>query len=98
MNNTSLVLGSALHIACADNVANRKEIITLLLENGADPNIEAKSESGLLLKSILAEYITSNGNKEGQELDVDIIELLLRYGAQVIEKSAKLNLKALTKF
>jgi len=78
------VLGSALHIACADNVANRKEIITLLLENGADANIEARSESGLLLKSVLAEYITSNGIKEGQELDSDIIELLLRHGAKVI--------------
>ena len=79
MNNTSLVLGSALHIACADNVPNRFDVLRLLLENGADPNIIVKSEEGLLLQSVIAEYITSNVNN----LSPGIIKLLLRHGAKV---------------
>lgn len=83
VNNTSLVLGSALHIACADNVPNRFDVLRLLLENGADPNIIVKSEEGLLLQSVIAEYITSNVNN----LSPGIIKLLLRHGAKIVLKT-----------
>lgn len=85
MNNTSSVLGSALHVACADNVANRADIVRLLLESGADPNIEALSDNGLMLPGVLCEYITSNGHKE--VLDKDVVDLLLFHGAKVILKT-----------
>ena len=81
VNNTSSILGSALHVACADNVANRADIMRVLLENGGNPNIEARSDEGLLHPSVLAEYITSNGNKD--KLNHDVVDLLLRHGAQV---------------
>ena len=81
VNNTSAILGSALHVACADNVANRSDIVRLLLESGANPNIVAKSDDGLVMPCVLSEYITSNGHKE--QLNLDVIELLLRHGAQV---------------
>ena len=78
MNNTSQVLGSALHIACAENVPNRMDILRLLLENGANPNIVAKSEEGLLLLPVMGEYISSN-----RDFSLDAITLLLRHGAKV---------------
>lgn len=83
VNNTSSVLGSALHIACADNVPNRCDVLKLLLENEANPNIVAKSEEGLLLQPILAEYISSNI----YNLNPDVIKLLLRHGAKVVLKT-----------
>lgn len=82
VNGTSSILGSALHVASADNVANRVDIVRLLLESGANPNIVAKSDEGLLHPSVLAEYITSNGNKE--HLDRGVVNLFLRHGAQVL--------------
>jgi ankyrin repeat protein len=85
VNNTSSILGSALHVACADNIANRADIIRVLLENGANPNIAARSDEGLLHPSVLAEYITSNGNKD--KLSHDVVDLLLRHGAQVSTSS-----------
>ena len=53
----------------------------VLLENGANPNIAARSDEGLLHPPVLAEYITSNGNKD--KLSRDVVDLLLRHGAQV---------------
>lgn len=84
VNGTSSILGSALHVACADNVPHRAAIVRLLLEKGANPNIVARSDEGLLHPSVLGEYITSNGNKE--HLDDDVVDLLLRHGAQVKPK------------
>ena len=80
VNSTSSILGSALHVACADNIPNRFEIIKTLLENGANPNIVARSEDGFLLQPVLGEYISSN-----TVLDPKIIALLLRHGAKVSE-------------
>ncbi|KZS11213.1 Ankyrin repeat domain-containing protein [Daphnia magna] len=85
VNNTSSILGSALHVACADNVANRADIVRLLLENGANPNIAARSDEGLPHPSVLAEYVTSNGNRD--KLDHEVVDLLLRHGAQVVLKT-----------
>jgi hypothetical protein len=62
-----------------------------LLENGADPNIAARSDEGLLHPSVLAEYITSNGNKD--KLSHDVVDLLLRHGAQVSISFPKLREK-----
>lgn len=70
-----------LHVACADNIPNRTAIVRLLLEKGANPNIVAKSDEGLQHPSVLAEYIASNGNKD--MLDHEVVDLLIRHGAQV---------------
>lgn len=78
-------------MACADNIANRADIIRVLLENGANPNIAARSDEGLLHPSVLAEYITSNGNKD--KLGHDVVDLLLRHGAQVSTSFPKLREK-----
>lgn len=81
VNNTTAVLGSTLHVACADNIANQADIVRTLLGTGADPNIVAKSDEGLAFPCVLSEYITSNGHKDS--LNREVIQLLLRYGAQV---------------
>lgn len=81
MNHTSSVLGSALHVACADHVPNRLDVVRVLLENGADPNIVAKSDEGLFLQPVLGEYVTANGQRP--EFDPGVVRLLLRHGAKV---------------
>ena len=83
MNSTSPIIGSPLHVASSDHISHRGEIFEVLLSHGADPNIRIKSEEGPPLKSVLAEYLSSN---EETELDHDIVTLLLKYGAKVCIK------------
>lgn len=85
VNHTSSVLGSALHVACTDHVPNRLDIVRVLLENGADPNIVAKSDEGLLLQPVLGEYVTANGHRP--EFQHDVVRLLLRHGTRVVLKT-----------
>ncbi|XP_072948656.1 ankyrin repeat domain-containing protein 61-like isoform X2 [Epargyreus clarus] len=83
VNASSTVIGTPLHVACSDNISNRKEIIKILLESGADPNLKVYNEDdGAQLRPALAEYIASNA-----EPSADIVSLLLRYGARVIMKT-----------
>ncbi|KAI5640062.1 ankyrin repeats (3 copies) domain-containing protein [Phthorimaea operculella] len=83
VNASSSVIGSPLHVACSDAISNRKEIIKILLESGADPNLKVyNDEDGTQLRPALAEYLASNSEPSG-----DIVGLLLRYGARVIMKT-----------
>ncbi|KAJ8687873.1 hypothetical protein QAD02_023668 [Eretmocerus hayati] len=82
VNATSPIIGSALHVACADNIPNRLQMLTMLLERGADPNLVIRSEEGLSLRPVLAEYVASNENPS-----VEIVSLLLKYGARVVIKT-----------
>lgn len=82
MNATSPIIGSPLHVACADNIPNRLEILSMLLERGADPNLVIRSDDGPALRPVLAEYVASNENPS-----VEVVALLLKYGARVVIKT-----------
>ncbi|KAJ8707814.1 hypothetical protein PYW07_011491 [Mythimna separata] len=83
VNASSSVIGSPLHVACSDNISNRKEIVQILLESGADPNLKVyNDEDATQLRPALAEYLASN-----PEPSAEIVALLLRYGARVIMKT-----------
>lgn len=83
VNASSSVIGSPLHVACSDNITNRKEIVQILLESGADPNLKVyNDEDATQLRPALAEYLASN-----PEPSAEIVALLLRYGARVIMKT-----------
>ena len=82
VNATSPIIGSPLHVACADNIPNRLEILCMLLERGADPNLVIRSDEGLSLRPVLAEYVASNENPS-----VEVVALLLKYGARVVIKT-----------
>ncbi|XP_063898666.1 ankyrin-3 isoform X2 [Helicoverpa armigera] len=83
VNASSSVIGSPLHVACPDNITNRKEIVQILLESGADPNLKVyNDEDATQLRPALAEYLASN-----TEPSAEIVALLLRYGARVIMKT-----------
>lgn len=94
VNRSSPVIGSPLHVACADNIANRYEIVQLLLETGADPNVKVYGEPpepldadghvvrGPQLRPVLVEYLASN-----EQPSFAVIQLLLRHGARVIMKT-----------
>lgn len=79
VNASSPIIGTALHVACADNIPNRLDILQQLLEAGADPNVLVESDEGPPLRPVLAEYLASN---EGQPCAV-VVGMLLRYGAKV---------------
>ncbi|XP_057341944.1 ankyrin repeat domain-containing protein 65-like isoform X4 [Microplitis mediator] len=82
VNESSPIIGSPLHVACADNIPNRLEILCMLLERGADPNLVIRSDEGLSLRPVLAEYVASNANPS-----VEVVALLLKYGARVVIKT-----------
>uniref|UniRef100_A0A1Y1LH82 Uncharacterized protein n=1 Tax=Photinus pyralis TaxID=7054 RepID=A0A1Y1LH82_PHOPY len=85
VNCSSSIIGSPLHVACADNISNRYEIIQMLLKAGADPNVKVFNDSenrNSQLRSVLAEYLASN-----EDPNVTIVNMLLRYGARVIMKT-----------
>ncbi len=83
VNASSSVIGSPLHVACSDNINNRKEIVKILLESGADPNLKVyNDEDATQLRPALAEYLASN-----PEPSEEIVVMLLRHGARVIMKT-----------
>ena len=82
MNSSSPIIGSPLHVVCADNIPNRLELLHLLLVAGADPNMVIESDEGPPLRPVLAEYIASN-----EEPCPSIVHLLLRFGAKVTFQS-----------
>ncbi|CAH2101729.1 unnamed protein product [Euphydryas editha] len=83
VNSSSSVIGTPLHVACSDNISNRNEIVKILLESGADPNLKVYNEDdGAQLRPALAEYLASNS-----EPCAATVALLLRYGARVIMKT-----------
>lgn len=87
VNVSSPLIGSPLHVACADNISNRYEIIEMLLERGADPNLKVFSgddttELHSQLRPVLVEYLASNAHPS-----IRVVHLLIRYGARVIMKT-----------
>lgn len=79
----SPIIGSPLHVACADNIPHRVEIMKMLLSYGSDPNQRVQDEtSSAILRPPLAELLASNENTNFEEL-----RLLLRYGARVVMKT-----------
>ncbi|XP_052123283.1 ankyrin-2-like [Frankliniella occidentalis] len=79
VNASSPIIGTALHVVCADNIPNRLDLLQQLLEAGADPNVLVESDEGPPLRPVLAEYLASN---EAQPCPV-VVSMLLRYGAKV---------------
>ncbi|XP_055599641.1 ankyrin-1-like isoform X1 [Uranotaenia lowii] len=84
VNRSNPIIGSPLHVACADNIPNRVEIMKMLFSYGADPNMRVIGDvaTNAILRPPLAELVASN-------LDVTPAELriLMRYGARVILKT-----------
>ncbi|XP_071441902.1 ankyrin repeat and SOCS box protein 16-like [Hetaerina americana] len=78
------VIGTPLHVACADGIPHCAEILHLLLGLGkADPNLIVDSgDGGPNLRPVLAEYLASNENP-----CPIVLNLLMRYGARVVVKT-----------
>ncbi|EEB10237.1 conserved hypothetical protein [Pediculus humanus corporis] len=81
VNSSSPIIGTPLHVACADNIPNRMDILSILLSRGADPNKVIESD-GITLRPVLAEYIASNA-----ELSSQVVHMLLKFGAKVVMKT-----------
>ncbi|KAG5900304.1 hypothetical protein JTB14_000830 [Gonioctena quinquepunctata] len=85
VNCSSPIIGSPLHVACADNIPRRFDIITMLLKAGADPNLKVYSDEfdrNSQLRPVLVEYLASNENPS-----VAVVHLLIQYGAKVVMKT-----------
>ncbi|CAM1325705.1 Uncharacterised protein g9041 [Pycnogonum litorale] len=83
----SPIIGSPLHIALSDHMDCRRDLVTLLLERGANPNIITLSDTGgggPLIKPPLGEYFISSDFPEKE-----VVRLFLRYGADIIIASQK---------
>nr|XP_045609997.1 poly [ADP-ribose] polymerase tankyrase-2-like isoform X3 [Procambarus clarkii] len=79
---SSPIIGSPLHMACSEGIPNRLEILKLLLEKGANPNLVIVGEDNTPIKPALGEYLASN-----EDPDVEVVNLFLRYGAEVVMQS-----------
>ncbi|KAF7271023.1 uncharacterized protein LOC143194346 isoform X2 [Rhynchophorus ferrugineus] len=85
VNCSSPIIGSPLHVASADGIPNRYEILQMLLKAGADPNLKVFSDEfdpNSQLRPVLVEYIASN-----EHLNVAVINMLIKYGSRVVMKS-----------
>ncbi|XP_045467088.1 poly [ADP-ribose] polymerase tankyrase-1-like [Harmonia axyridis] len=85
VNSSSPLIGSPLHVASADHILNRYEILQMLLKAGANPNLKVFNDINVRnsqLRPVLVEYLARN-----EEPDVRIVDLLLKYGAKVIMKT-----------
>ncbi|KAF2368956.1 Ankyrin repeat-containing domain [Trinorchestia longiramus] len=82
INSSTSLVGSVLHMACSEKVHNRLEVIELLLSRGADPNIVVPGLDGSPILPPLGDYLAAT-----DEHDINVINLLLKYGAEVIIKS-----------
>lgn len=67
-----------MHVACCEGVPSQIEILSLLLEAGADPNLVVESDEGPPLRPVLAEYLANNEKPSHR-----IVSLLIRHGAKV---------------
>lgn len=82
INSSTTLIGSVLHMACSEKVTNRLEVMEFLLARGADPNIIVPGLDGSPMLPPLGDYLAAS-----DEHDSNVINLLLRYGAEVIMKS-----------
>lgn len=65
-------------MACSEGIPNRLEILKLLLERGANPNLVIVGEDNSPIKPALGEYLASNEDPE-----VEVVNLFLKHGAEV---------------
>ncbi|XP_071529685.1 uncharacterized protein [Panulirus ornatus] len=79
---SSPIIGSPLHMACSEGIPNRLEILKLLLEKGANPNLVIVGEDNSPIKPALGEYLASN-----EDPDVEVVNLFLKHGAEVVMQS-----------
>ncbi|XP_042222583.1 transient receptor potential channel pyrexia-like isoform X3 [Homarus americanus] len=79
---SSPIIGSPLHMACSEGIPNRFEILKLLLERGANPNLVIVGEDNAPIKPALGEYLSSN-----ETPDIEVVNLFLRHGAEVVMQS-----------
>ncbi|OQR76187.1 ankyrin-1-like, partial [Tropilaelaps mercedesae] len=85
INTGSPIVGSPLHIALSEHADNSKEIVQLLLDNGADPNfITYTDDQKPFLKPPIGEYFLSTDSFRGHVPREDIIRLLLKFGAKIV--------------
>ncbi|KAK4303667.1 hypothetical protein Pmani_024337 [Petrolisthes manimaculis] len=79
---SSPIIGSPLHMACSEGIPNRMEILQLLLDNGANPNLIIVGEDNKPIKPPLGEYLASN-----EDPDVEVVKMFLKHGAEVVMQS-----------
>uniref|UniRef100_A0A6A7FR83 Ankyrin repeat and KH domain-containing protein mask-like n=1 Tax=Hirondellea gigas TaxID=1518452 RepID=A0A6A7FR83_9CRUS len=82
VNSSTSLVGSVLHMACSEKVHNRLEVLELLLSRGANPNIVVQGLYGTPMLPPLGDYLAAS-----DEHDLNVINLLLRHGTDVIMKS-----------
>lgn len=87
---SSPIIGSPLHMACSEGIPNRLEILKLLLEKGANPNLVIVGEDNSPIKPALGEYLASN-----EDPDVEVVNLFLKHGAEVRLLSKNVHTKYL---
>lgn len=81
-NSVHTYIGSCLHLAACSHLVNQKAIIKMLLEHGADMNLQHKFADGSSLKSPFVEYFRSR-----DIVDVEIVRLFVSHGGKVVMKS-----------
>ncbi|GFR25873.1 uncharacterized protein TNCT_13161 [Trichonephila clavata] len=79
INAVSTVVGSALHLALTEKINNQLEIVHTLLRRGANPNAITLDDNKPVLKPPIGEYLQSCEHPR-----LDIVKLLLRYGARIV--------------
>ncbi|KAG8181421.1 hypothetical protein JTE90_018888 [Oedothorax gibbosus] len=84
INAGSTVVGSALHLALTEKVANQLEIVAKLLKRGANPNAITVMDDRPVLKPPIGEYLQSCEHPR-----LDVIRLMLRYGARIVLQCQK---------
>lgn len=85
VNCSSPIIGSPLHVACAEGISNRYDIMKMLLQSGANPNLKVFTDDfdhGSQLRPVLVEYIASN-----ECPNLAVISMLIRHGARVVMKT-----------
>ncbi|GIY75425.1 uncharacterized protein CEXT_633871 [Caerostris extrusa] len=79
VNAVSTVVGSALHLALTERIANQVEIVETLLRRGANPNAITQSDGRPCLKPPIGEYLQCCEHPR-----LEIIKLLLKHGARIV--------------
>ncbi|XP_066144494.1 ankyrin repeat and protein kinase domain-containing protein 1-like isoform X2 [Euwallacea fornicatus] len=85
VNCSSPIIGSPLHVACAEGISNRYDIMKMLLKAGADPNLKVFTDEfdrSSQLRPVLVEYVASN-----ECPNLAVISMLIRYGSRVVMKT-----------
>ncbi|KAH1011595.1 hypothetical protein HUJ04_000928 [Dendroctonus ponderosae] len=85
VNCSSPIIGSPLHVASSEGIPNRSDILKMLLQAGADPNLKVFTDEydhSSQLRPVLVEYIASN-----ECPSFAVINMLIKYGSRVVMKT-----------